>query len=193
VLTVILVFREGDSMSKKTAVLLIGIVMSLSVLAAGCGSNIGNKTSSGVTTKTYESANFTIQYPSDWIKNEPTNGTVTVFFAIPNKNNATENLNVQVGNLSASDTLESITSAQIAHVQGFGNFTQIEAGNTTLAGNPAYKMVYTATYEGDFQKATQIWTVKDGKVYLITYKTAPDDYNTNLSAAQQMIDSFKIK
>lgn len=179
-------------MSKKTVVLLIGIVMSLSVLVAGCGSNIGNKTSSGVTTKTFESANFTIQYPSDWIKNEPKNGTVTVFFVTPT-NNATENLNVQVGNLSASDTLESITSAQIAHVQEFADFTQIEAGNATLAGNPAYKIVYTATYDGDFQKATQIWTVKDGKVYLVTYKTAPDDYNTYLSAAQQMIDSFKIK
>jgi hypothetical protein len=100
---------------------------------------------------------------------------------------------VQVWNLSASDTLESITSFHIAYVQGFGNFTQIESGNATLAGNPAYKIVFTATYEGDFQKATQIWTVKDGKAYLLTYKTAPDDYNTYLSAAQQMIDSSKIK
>ncbi len=179
-------------MSKRTAVLLIVIVTSLSVLAAGCTFNLGNKKSSEVTTKTYESANFTIEYPSNWIKREPTNGTVTVLFGIP-KNNLTENLDVQVWNLSASDSLESVTSDHITYVQGFENFTQIESGNATLAGNPAHKMVFTATYDGDFQKATQIWTVKDGKAYLVTYKTAPDDYNTYLSSAQQMIDSFKIK
>jgi len=41
-------------------------------------------------------------------------------------------------------------------------------------------------------KLTQIWTIKDGKEYFITYKAAPNNYDTYLSAAQQMIDSFQI-
>jgi hypothetical protein len=133
-----------------------------------------------------------MQYPSDWTKDEPKSGAVVVLFGLPT-NNATENLNVQVYNRTASDTLESLTSEHIQEAQEFENFTQIEAGNTTLAGNPAYKIVYKATYDGDYLKVTQIWTVKDGKIYLITYKAAPDNYDAHLSAAQKMIDSFRIK
>ncbi len=108
-------------------------------------------------------------------------------------NNATENLNVQVLNLSANDTLSSVTPDIISGIQNISDFKQIDAGNTTFAGNPAYKIVYTATDNGNKLKVTQIWTVKDGKAYFITYKAAPNNYDTYLSAAQQMIDSFQIK
>lgn len=56
-----------------------------------------------------------------------------------------------------------------------------------------YKVVYTATLNGDLLKVKQIWTVKDGKGYIITYKAAPNNYDAYLSAAQQMMDSFQTK
>ena len=180
-------------MIKKTVILLIGAVLIVSVLAAGCTFNVGTTTPSPLPTTTYDSANgFTITYPSDWTKDVPKSGLLDVLFGIPT-NNATENLNVRVSNLSASDTLESRTSDRTEALQDYDNFTQISAGNTTLAGNPAYKIIYTATVDGDHLKVTQIWTVKDGKEYTITYKAAPKNYETYLSTAQQMIDSFKIK
>jgi eukaryotic-like serine/threonine-protein kinase len=180
-------------MSKKTVALLFGVIMSVSVLTAGCAFNLGNPTPSASPTNTYESAKgFTIKYPSDWTKNEPKSGAIAVLFGIPT-NNATENLNVQVWNRSANDTLSSLTPSKLSALQEFSDFKQIEAGNTTLAGNPAYKVVYTATVDGDPLKLTQIWTVKGGKEYVITYKAAPNNYDTYASTAQQMIDSFKIK
>jgi hypothetical protein len=181
-----------DSMNNKTVVLLIGIVITLSVLAAGCASNVGNPTPSAPT-NTYASAKgFTIRYPPDWKKDEPKSGAISVLFRMPT-NNATENLNVQVWNRSANETLGSETDLMLAAVQDFSNFTEISAGNTTLAGNPAYKVVYTATYDADYIKFSQTWTVKAGKEYIITYKADPKDFDTYASVAQQMIDSFKIK
>lgn len=133
-----------------------------------------------------------MKYPSDWSKEEPTSGPITVLFGIPT-NNASENLNVQVFNLSTGDTLSSTTSDIIAGVQNLSNFTRIQAGNATLAGASAYKIVYTANDDkGDFLKIMQIWAVKGGKVYLITYKAAPNNYDTYAGTAQQMIDSFSI-
>jgi hypothetical protein len=182
-----------DSMSKKTVVLLIGVIMTVSVLSAGCAFNAGNPKPLASPTNTYDSATgFTIKYPLDWAKSEPKSGAISVLFRIPT-NNATENLNVQVWNRSANDTLSNLTAGILSAVQGLSEFTQIEAGNTTLAGNPAYKIVYTTTVEGYYQKVTEIWTVKGGKEYLITYKAAPSNYDTYTSTAQQMIDSFKIK
>ncbi|MGA3360202.1 MAG: PsbP-related protein [Halobacteriota archaeon] len=180
-------------MIKKTAIILIGVVTIVSVLAAGCTFNVGTTTPSPSPTNTYDSAKgFTIKYPSDWVKDEPASGPLAVLFALPT-NNATENLNVQVQNLSAADTLGSVTDAVTSGAQNYSDFKQIDVTNTTLAGNPAYKIVYTATVNGDQLKLLQTWTVKNGKAYIITYKAAPSNYDTYASTAQQMIDSFQIK
>jgi len=180
-------------MKKKTIILLIGVVLLASVFTAGCTFNVGNTTPSASPTNTYDSSKgFTIKYPSDWGKpQEQQNGNVVLF--LTPTNTAAENLNVQVANLSTNDTLATVTKDIKSAAQSNDNFTQIEATNTTLSGLPAYKIVYTATVNGDQLKALQTWTVKDGKVYVITYKAAPTNYDAYASSAQQMIDSFHIK
>jgi hypothetical protein len=179
-------------MNKTKAVPFICIAISFLVLAAGCTSNISNPTPSAPT-NTYDSAKgFTITYPSDWIKDVPKSGPISVLFRMPT-NNPSENLNVQVWNRSANETLDNRTGSILAAVQDFSNYTEIAAGNATLGGNPAYKVSYTATYDGAYLKFTQIWTVQDGKEYLITYKADPRDFDTYANIAQQMIDSFKIQ
>jgi hypothetical protein len=179
-------------MSKKAVVLVISIVVSLSLLTAGCASNVGNPTPSAPT-NTYDSAKgFTIKYPADWPKDEPKSGAISVLFRMPT-NSAAENLNVQVWNRSANETLSNRTALMLAGVQDLSNFTEFSEGNTTLGGSQAYKIVYTATYDGDNLKFSQTWTLKHGKEFLITYKAAPQNFDTYASTAQQMIDSFKIK
>jgi len=180
-----------DFMIKKSAILLVGAVLIVSVLASGCTFNVGNTTTSPSTTTYTSSKGYSIAYPSDWGKPEEQKSGAFVVFLTPT-NNVTENINVQVVNLSANDTLATVTDDVISNAQGYDNFKQIEATNTTLAGLPAYKIVYTATVNGDQLKLLQTVTVKDGKAYVVTYKGAPANYGTHLSAAQQMIDSFKI-
>jgi serine/threonine-protein kinase len=179
-------------MIKKTAILLVGAVLIVSVLTSGCTFNVGNTTTSPTST-TYTSAKgYSIKYSSDWGKPQEQNNGAQVVFLTPT-NNETENLYVQVANLSAGTTLANLTETIKSNEQDNKDFKQIEARNTTLAGLPAYKSVYTATSDGDQLKVLETWTVKDGKVYLIMYKAAPSNYDTYLSAAQQMIDSFQIK
>jgi serine/threonine-protein kinase len=177
-------------MIKKTAILLIGALLIVSVLTSGCTFNVGNTTTSPTSTTYTSTKGFSINYPSDWGKPQ-VNGEF-VGFVTPTKNES-ENLNVQVMNLSASDTLETTTDDVISNAQDYNNFNEISAHNATLAGLPAYKIVFTATTDnGDQLEALQIWTVKDDKAYIITYKGAPANYDTYLSAAQKMIDSFQI-
>ena len=180
-------------MRKKTIILLISVVLLASVLTAGCTFNVGNTTPSASPTKTYNSAKgFTIKYSSDWSNpQEQQNGNVVLF--LTPTNNVAENLNVQAANLSANDTLATLTRDLTSSAQSNDNFKQIEATNTTLAGLPAYKIVFTATVDGAQLKVLQTWTVKDGKAYVITYKAAPSNYDTYASTAQQMIDSFQIE
>jgi hypothetical protein len=69
-------------------------------------------------------------------------------------------------------SLEEITRVQIENLtQSYPYFDLIESSATTLAGNPAYKIEFTATdHKEEKRKAIQIWTLKDDKAYLFTYK-----------------------
>jgi len=80
-------------------------------------------------------------------------------------------------------------------MQNDSNVTIIESGNATLAGNQGYKLVYTTNYSGTLgiRKTMELWTVKDGKAYIITYRARPGDYDVSADTVQKMIDSFKIK
>ncbi len=168
--------------------------MVVAVLTAGCSFNLGttSPSPSASTMNTYTSAKgFTIKYPSDWSLDE-TNAAVAVLFLLPT-HNATENLNVEVDNLTARDSVATVSEQLMTQAEDYDNFTAVAENNTTLSGNQAYKIVYTATVNGDFVKVQQVWTVTAGKAYIITYKAAPNNYDTYASTAQQMIDSFTIK
>ena len=54
------------------------------------------------------------------------------------------------------------------------DFDLIESSATPLAANPAHKIEFTATDDKEEKcNAIQIWTLKDDKAYLFTYKADP--------------------
>ncbi|MDQ3840902.1 MAG: hypothetical protein M3297_16740 [Thermoproteota archaeon] len=80
--------------------------------------------------------------------------------------------------------LDDYTSAQI-------NYTEeqlLESNTTTLAGLPAYKTVFTNLG----LKTMQILTIKDDRVYTITYVAEEEDFQDDLEVAEKMIKSFQI-
>jgi hypothetical protein len=176
-------------MIKKTAILLAGVVLIISVMASGCTFNVGNVSPSPTSTTYASPKGYTIKYTSDWGKPDEQNNGRLVAFLTPTKNEL-ENLNVEVN--SWNGTLASLTNALKSDGQSLDNFKGIEATNTTLSGLPAYKLVFAGTDSGEQLKILQTFTVKDGKGYVITYKASPSNYDTYLSEAQQMIDSFQI-
>ena len=108
-----------------------------------------------------------------------------------NKNN----IQISVEDLRSKNTsLNEYTNITINKLnESFGNQIQ-SSEDAILAGNPAHKIVYTTTYgeQQDF-KTFQIWTVKDGKAYIITYRATPSNYaNYYKSIIQNMINSFDI-
>ena len=187
----------------KWTLLLTAALITASICVAGCTMYVTTSPSPTSTASanvmTYENANygFSINYPSDWTKQERTpNGTgyqVVVLFVLPT-NNVSENLNVVVDDsLEPSTTLKEQTQANIEQLQqDHPDFKLLESGNTTLAGNPAYKIVYTATANQKYVKAMQVWTLSNGTYYMITYKTGPSNYDKYIGTAQQMMNSFEL-
>jgi PsbP-like protein len=145
---------------------------------------------------TYEDpvAGIRIWYPSNWEKIEQQGGKLNVIFKSPQENSSDsfqENLEISIANLASTNmSLNELTTAHIGTLKGSAPTLQIwQSSNTTLAGNPAYTVVYTneSRFEG-----MEAWTVKGDKAYLIRYVAEAPNYSNYLPVIQQMLASFEI-
>jgi hypothetical protein len=158
-----------------------------------------------------------IQYPSDWkLVERGDNGyhmlNVIVEFLQSSQNNY-YNPNISASHNSLRVSIQdynefedkqdnNITSNQLQNIgnhrigsigiscPGFDLKSYIR--NATLAGNHAYQIGFEYSYLGNNKKATEIWTVKDNKVYLIDYVANEQVYDITIPLVQKMIESFGI-
>lgn len=140
---------------------------------------------------------ISIQFPSNWEKSVNLDNFVT-FRAPPETDTRIypAALGLKIQELaSKSVLLEEVTKLQISELKKSNpNLEFSESTSTTLAGKPAYRVVFTATDNNQVErKAMQIWTIIDNKAILITYKAQPDKYSTYLPTIERMIGSFQAK
>jgi len=148
---------------------------------------------------TYEdiTTGISIQFPSNWEKSVNLDNFVT-FRAPPETDTRIypAALGLKIQELaSKSVLLQEVTKVQISELKKSNpNLEFSESTSTTLAGKPAYRVVFTATDNNQVErKAMQIWTIIDNKAILITYKAQPDKYSTYLPTIERMISSFQVK
>ena len=84
--------------------------------------------------------------------------------------------------------------------QQLSNFTLIESNQTTISSKEnqsAHKIVYTNTNENpSFPltfKSMQIFSIKDGQVYTISYVSEESRYPRHLPIIERMIDSISFE
>jgi hypothetical protein len=134
---------------------------------------------------------FSLEYPSDWQKEE------SLSFTSPQGgmgDRAPEAINVVTEVLPSSDfSLDSYTDAAMGQVESFENFQLLNSSSTTLGGLPAHMIVYTFTDELTPLQNLQAWTVKDGMAYVITYGGVPEEFESSLPALQSVLDSFSLQ
>jgi hypothetical protein len=163
-----------------------------------------------------------IQYPSDWkLVERGDNGyhmlNVIAEFLLPYQNNyynanisASHNsLRLSVENYSTFEDIQGNNSNNSNmtdnQLQNIGNHRigsiglscpgfdlKSYARNATLAGSPAYQISFDYSYLDNNKKAIEIWTVKDGKVYLIDYVANEQVYDLTMPVVRKMIESFEI-
>ena len=103
-------------------------------------------------------------------------------------------LGTRINNNSA---LEILTNRNLELAKSLPDFNITEFNRTSiLSGIPAYKIVYTFADPGSpllpLFKSMNLWTVKDGKVYTISYSASESEFSNHLETIQNMIDSFMI-
>jgi hypothetical protein len=150
---------------------------------------------------TYENTTngISIDYPSDWTINPVINPQISpesaLFSFISPMNSSFFCIStITIEPFPFQITLEGLVNHSINILKtSTPNFKLVEnPTRSTLAGQDAYRIVYTATKEyGDLQSIVFI-TLIGNKSYIVGYACPESHYNISLQIAQKMIDSFKI-
>lgn len=147
---------------------------------------------------TYESSNLgiKIQYPNSW-KKDVKNDIVTFYplKIVVDSDTQTTKLLISVDNDQKIDLKQYVDQTVSSYREECLDFDLIERNtNITLAGYPAYNLVYTETISDDYIhiKSLEVGTIVGDKAYYIIYEAETENYFDYLPQIQKIIDSFEI-
>ena len=168
---------------------ILTLILALSVLfLTGCDRDANAPT--GYKTASGEAADYYFFVPDDWTVDMATGATSAYCSA-----EDPSSVSVMAWELPNTDTtldqwwemnLEDITMV-------FQNVTVEEPENVTVGGVHGQKYVYTADL-GDFSyKIMQTAAIKSGSVYLITYTSLADTFDSHLEEVGNMVAFFQFR
>jgi len=129
------------------------------------------------------------EYPADWGRLDLSfllNNSADIDFYPLDDTSGSKHIRIQVETIPSAQnmTFEQYSNARINSTEG-----QILGSNSTaLAGLPAREIVFTNM---DL-KTMQVWTVKDDRVYAISYIAPEEDFQDDFQVAKRMAESFQI-
>ncbi len=134
-------------------------------------------------------------YPEEWTLDR-NDGMVSVYA------NEKDHSNVSVTTFAAPDTVTSVDgyismgeTNYLEHLKS--NFTDLEmlsdGEETTLGGVPARQYVFTATVAGDEYKFRQIIAFRYGYIYIFTYTSTLDAFDTHTDDVNSIVKEFTFK
>ena len=139
-----------------------------------------------------------MKYPENWDKQEAPNAITkeVVEFISPKESDADrfrERLIVTV-EPTINKTLDEYTKLSKQEILNLDKNTKIdEEGESTLASQDGYRVVYTTKEGNEELKKLEVWTLKYEKAYLITYEAEAGKYKQFLPVVEKMIKSLEVQ
>lgn len=100
--------------------------------------------------------------------------------------------NVTLVVADAEGSLERYTRDALAALDAVPGSAVLQAGPARLAGLPAHRVSFTGRLGGLRMRWLQVWTLKAGKAYVLTYSAEEARYPDGLRAVERALASFEI-
>jgi eukaryotic-like serine/threonine-protein kinase len=182
-------------------VMTILVMVSLTILVCGCdgttpstaptvGPTITVSSSSYDYTnyKTFTDSGIAVQYPSDWTLNVHQGD---IFGA--RSHDVKAEFSISATELSdKSTTLDSYVDGGIRYITSSYNANILANDQLSLNGLNARQTIYTMKESGTDVKSLQVYTIKDSKVYVLTFVSKPADYDSYINQGKAILASFQF-
>jgi hypothetical protein len=169
------------------------------------GTGVDNVTATTTATATtsnnflqYENSTYgiKIQYPDNW-QTKPANGILgeIVFFLPQGVNQTRDQVELDISVIPSRNMPLDPLAQRLFEIYKtiLPSLEIIESTQITFHGNPALMVLVNSTNPiSGIVKSINIFTIKYGNLYLISYSAKPEIYSAYLPIANKMIDSFQI-
>ncbi len=195
--------EQSEPSSFQLAKILIWSLLILPFLGAAIAFVIGvNKNRyKGFVVYSNETYNFTLNYPETWQVRElddPITGEVVVFSspAESNFDSFSEKIYISVEYLARDiNSLDQYTQTIVERIkQENGDEVEVYKEKRTKLGRyPARMVIYSRQENGLLLRQLEAFTIKNNRVYVITYTAERVKFSKFLRTAQKMLKSWEIK
>lgn len=173
-------------MKRKT---LLIVLLTLVILLCGCSSSSDSDSDvpAGMNKFYNEHVDYKAYIPGEWTVDYSTAVLKAQAFNDPS------NISITAQSVNPGMTLDSYWKgyeedfkATFANMEYEGEVPT----TTTLSGLPANKYVFTAEVTGNTYKFMQVVCIHNSTVYVITYTSTPDKYESFIEDVYKVLDSF---
>jgi hypothetical protein len=134
-------------------------------------------------------------YPSDWRveQGNSSNYLENVLVSPPDSSGDSylERASIKVTELTSPISLNDFTNRTLESLRKLGFFNIVDSGPTTLSENPAYRVIGVRAGNQTINVIDE-WTVKDSRIYRITYTLEEAKSDIYFPKVLEMHDSFRI-
>ena len=102
---------------------------------------------------------------------------------------------LSIDELKPSNTLEQYKDKVVKNLKEGGKpeTKDLAVSQTTLSGEPAYRMEYTMNFGDHWEKSVDIDVVKNGRLYEVSAMGTPEEIDNYLNQIDIMFNSVKIR
>ena len=170
----------------------------LVILVAGCTQAPSGEPKTPVPAgelTSYDNPSYALSHPSGWEVEE--NGDF-VYFKSPldsDENNLQENVVIYKAPIGdpGQDLIHFFQDSVDILMETTPEFGIWEHREDKFGNVPAYRIVYTEGKEGAQSKYLQVFAIKGGNTYIVTYTAPAETFDKYLPEAESIISSYRIK
>ena len=173
-----------------TKIILVAMLVVFAAVLTSCGEKDEYAAPAGMVTASDEKADFHLYVPEEWTVDYSTAAAGAYCSA-----SDPSSVSVMAWELEHTDTtVDEWWQTNVSEVGVvFDNINVESEENITMSEVYGKKYIYTASL-GDFNyKIMQAACIKGSTVYLFTYTSVPENYDTHLEEVAEMLQFFVIK
>ena len=142
-----------------------------------------------------EAVEFNFYYPEDWLVDR-NDGMVSVYASEKDRSNVSVTTFTASGDVTGVEGF--LTMGDTTYFDNMrATFPDLEmltdGEETSLDGVPAKQFVFTATVAGESYKFRQIISYRYGYIYILTYTSTAEGFDSHTDEVNSIISEFKFK
>lgn len=180
-----------ESMKK---IWLITVALMLLITATSCSKN-ESELPEGMALLDNEAVDYYFYYPENW-QADRNDGMVSAYVSDKDRSNVSVTTFAAPADVTSVDGYLAMgDTTYFDHMkETFPDLEMLTDGEeTTLSGVPARQYVFTATVAGDPYKFKQVITYYYGYIYMLTYTSTVEGFDTHTEEVNSIVNEFKFK